>query len=420
MKRIFNWGNVIIIAVMMLSASCATTHQVLLGDVISFGDNAITSYGANSKGKGRQESPYVLYTPGGNQTKMENARQEKAMRDFVDNTQMENNTAGIYAMDLALERIKYVRKHQLKHDPNSKYYIIYMTDGLDNISVQVAKNNGMGNYKTPEKYKAKMQKKISKISRWKKKTQNPFDIYPVVFTGSDLGKVKQENKMTNSEFESFINRNMGWLRGSSRGPQSSPEIIQAENFDLVLEKFKDEFNASGFEFHVPKGYVGKNIKMTFKDINGRKTELTGDFIRKGNKYFLKNISMKNGLQTGIQLKKGKKLELTAINNKDKKAELAIFRLEKPRFNGKSYFIEKDLVEQSVNDGGLWVKNSEYISQSKGSIDTYFILVFDASKSLKGDGFAKERQTAMDMIKVIRGSAIASETKVDDISNDKKK
>lgn len=419
MKKISIRSNVLI-GVVLLLTSCATTHEVLLGDVISFGDDARTSYSSQKNGKGKKYAPYVLYSPGDNLTKMENARQEKAMRDFIDETEMENNTAGIFAMDLALDRIKYVRKHQLKNDPNAKYYVIYMTDGLDNISVQVAKNNGRGNYKTPEKYKKKMAKKIAKISGWKKKHPNQFDIYPVVFTGSDLGQVKKENKMNIPQFKDFINRNMGWLRGSSRGLESAPEIIEAENFDEVLNKFKDEFNASGFEFHVPKGYSGKKIKMDFRDNEGHKTELIGKFVKKGNKYYLKDIEMKYGLESGVKLKRGKKLELTAINNKDKKAELSIFRLEKPRLRDKSYFIEKDLVTQSVNDNNLWIKNSEYISQSKGSIDTYFILVFDASKSLKGEGFADERKTAIDMIRVIRGSALESETKVDEIYTSKKK
>lgn len=445
MKRFFILSKVVIITILTLFASCATTsHQVLLGDVISFGDDARTSYSSQKNGKGKQYAPYVLYSPGDYITKLENAKQEQDMRDFIDDTEMESNTAGIFAMDLALDRIKYVQKHQLKRDPSAKYYIIYMTDGLDNISVQVAKNNGRGNFKTPEKYKKKMAKKIAKISGWKKKHPNQFDIYPVVFTGSDLGQVKEDNKMSTPQFKDFINRNMGWLRGSSRGLESAPDIIEAENFGEVLNKFKNEFNASGFEFYVPKGYSGKRIRMVFTGEVGQtgkivKTELIGDFINKGNKYFLKNIEMRNGLSSGIKFKNGKKIDkLTATNYKNKKDELAIFRLEKPEYNNHPYYIinHPDLIEQFVEQSIgpsdrksrkqvekkriIWVKNSEYFSQSSGSIDTYFILVFDASKSLKGEGFADERKTAIEMIKVIRGSALESETKVDVVNTNKTK
>ena len=65
-----------------------------------------------------------------------------------------------------------------------------------------------------------------------------------------------------------------------------------------------------------------------------------------------------------------------------------------------------------------MKNSEYKSQSKGGIDTYFVLIFDASKSLKGDGFEKERQTAIKMINVISQGVLDSEQKVDKIESSK--
>lgn len=420
--------------------SCTTTHEVLLGDVISFGDDAKTNYSYHKglfKNCKPQGDPYVLYSQSNHSVDKKTKLQ---MIGRIKSSEMENNTAGIYAMDLGLDRIKYIRRHQLKRDPNARYYIIYMTDGLDNISCQVAKNNRQGNYKSPEKYKEKMKKKIAKVSRYKKKSQNPFDIYPVVFTGSDLGDVKRDNHLSDAEFDRYIENNMGWLRGSSRGPENAPKIIKGENFEKVLDTFKAEFNASGFEFHVPKGYAGKGIRMKFEDENHNQTELTGSFVKKGNKYYLRGIQLRDGLTSGVKLKKGQELELKAINNKDKKAELAIFSLEKPRYKNKPYFIVKDYVEQYVNDGGMWVKNSEYKSQSKGTIDTYFVLIFDASKSLlkyekdefgnykrdeygnliliRPTGFDQEVETAIKMINVISQGVLDSEQKVDKIESGK--
>lgn len=252
----------------------------------------------------------------------------------------------------------------------------------------------------------------------------------MVFTGSDLGDAKRDNHLSDAEFDQYIEKNMGWLRGSSRGPEKAPEIIKAENFDDILDKFKDEFNASGFEFHVPKGYAGKGIRMKFEDEDHNQTELTGTFVKRGNRYYLRGINLREGLESGVKLNNGNALELKAINNKDKNAELAVFRLEKPRYKGKSYFIakgtyvdkngkEKDYVEQYVNDGGMWVKNSEYISQSKGTIDTYFILIFDVSKSLKGQ-FEKEKEAAWEMIRVISQGVLDSEQKVDKIEGGEKR
>lgn len=408
MKKVLRLTLMVAIILLIGLPSCTVTHEALLGDVISFGDDAKTSY-YPKKGM-TQGEPYSLYDTS---THSVNKKVLFQIRQGIQNTKMENNTAGIYAMDLGLDRIKYIRRHQLKNDPNARYYIIYMTDGLDNISCQVAKNNKQGNYKTPDQYKEKMKKKIEKISGYKKKSQNPFDIYPVVFTGSDLGDVKRDNHLTDVEFDRFIEKNMGWLRGSSRGPEKAPEIIKAENFDDILDKFKDEFNASGFEFHVPKGYAGKGIRMKFEDENHNQTELTGTFVKRGNRYYLRGVNLRDGLESGVKLNNGNVLELKAINNKDKNAELAVFRLEKPRYKGKSYFIVKDYVEQYVNDGGMWVKNSEYVSQSKGNIDTYFVLIFDVSGSLKGQ-FEEEKEAAWEMIRVLSQGVLDSEQKVDKI------
>ena len=151
--------------------------------------------------------------------------------------------------------------------------------------------------------------------------------------------------------------------------------------------------------------------MSFDD-GSNKTELSATFVKKMGKFLLRDISMNNGLASGVKIKTGKSLELKAINPKDKKAKLSIFKLEKPKCNGTSYFIKKELVEQFVDDRGLWLKNSEYISQSKGAVDTYFILVFDASLSLSQRGFDSERSTALEMINTITNGVLDAEKKVD--------
>lgn len=422
MKRNTYTYALLITMLCALSSCKVTQHEILLGDVISFGNDAKTSFEYLERGS--QTDPYVLYS-GENHSVNRNNMFRIIQR--IKNTEMENNTAGIYAMDLALDRIRYIRNNQLKNDPNARYYIIYMTDGLDNISCEVARNNQHGRYATPEKYKEKIKKEIADISGYKKKTQNPFEIYPVVFTGSDLDAVKRDNNLTEEEFNDFIEEKMGWLRGSSRGPENASPIIADADFDIILERFMEEFHASGFEFHVPKGYVGNTIIMKFEDENHQQTELIGKFVKKCNKYYLRDVQLRGGLEIGVKPKNGNPLELTAINNKDKESELAKFRLEKPRCNDKTYFIvnnkENDdkeyvqqYVQQYVNGNEIRVKNSEYVSQSKGSIDTYFILVFDSSKSLKSEMFEKEKETAIEMIKVIMQGVLDAEQKVDVIEN----
>ena len=116
-------------------SSCTITHEVLLVDVISFSDSENASY-TYKKGKMKnlfkQSDPYELYSPvaqnADSKTMFKHRGQlegnKKKMQEFIDYTRMGNNTAGIYAMDLALDRVKYIKKHNLKRDPNSKYYII--------------------------------------------------------------------------------------------------------------------------------------------------------------------------------------------------------------------------------------------------------------------------------------------------------
>lgn len=471
MKRIFCFSNVCIIAIMALLASCATSHQashgaynsnsqnsdannaLIIGDFISFGNDAKASYYDE---KGKQKGPYELVTPNNPQ---HGDDQIFEMENIIKETEPEQNTAALYAMDMALDRIEYVRKHYRKGDPDTKYYIIFMTDGLDNISAQVAKKNNRGNYKTTEKYQKGIEKRIEKISGHKKKSKNQFEIYPIVFTGTDLGEI--QNSVNSTKFKEFIDKNMGWMRGSSNGLDNAPQIIYENNFDTILNKFKNLFIASGFEFHIPKGYEGKEIEMSFwgtttkpltkndtkrYETEHKRTKLTGKFIRKGNEYYLENVEfIKSRNKEGETFKldisnKGKEgkngFTLKAINNNDKK-EVAVFRLENPKLsyiNKKgtpvSYFIDKFFklptkngktiygVEQRVKDDGISILNSEYESQAENNIDTYFILVLDVSKSL-GNKLEEEKLKAIDMIGVITDGKVYMGEDNNNINNSQK-
>ena len=97
------------------------------------------------------------------------------------------NTAVYYALDKALDRIEMIYKNKppnaFSADKNvyffTKYYIILFTDGLDNVSVQLARNNKKGNYANEEKYAAALRNRMGSIVKGNifSSRQNSFEIF---------------------------------------------------------------------------------------------------------------------------------------------------------------------------------------------------------------------------------------------------
>lgn len=403
MRRIFKMCCATFIAslVCLSVTSCRGTYPMSFvhADAISFGDNVKANFDTK-KSKGE---PYKLYegdlsisAENDMKHKFKSEAEFKKLSDRIDNVVPENNTAGIYAMDVALKRVKHMRKEYNK-DINVKYAIVYLTDGLDNVSVQVAKNNKGRNYRTADNYKKIMKKKIKRVSRCKKDVKNQFDIYPIVYTGTDLGDVRadiyerhsldindvavtnQKDNTAEQEFGRFIDHNMDWLRGSSNGFENSPEIVKAEDWGKILEDFQKEYMTNSFMFMVPKGYLKKDVEMTMKDDNGNEVKFTGTLNKRFGKYFLKDV------RTGGDFTIADKTEIKKMKsiNKSRRDELATFVIAKPKFNGEPFSVSDDLdaVVQRYRDFGQFVKNSEYSRQAKSEIKTYVQFIFDCSASM---------------------------------------
>ncbi len=180
-----------LLAIMILSAtSCTTTSPKLKADVIGFSDDVKTSYNLNTdallKAMRKQDNPYDLLRG-----------DKRKMQSFIIGLTDGNNTASYYALDLALDRINYVRKKKdiMGKDPNSKYYIITLTDGLDNVSTTAAKNNNQGSYSTPDEYISKLQEKMQSISE-----KCDFTAYCIAYKGDDLKNTQLQNNKTDDEF----------------------------------------------------------------------------------------------------------------------------------------------------------------------------------------------------------------------------
>ena len=116
--------------------SCVTIRENrLMGDVIGFSDDVQTSF--KKINNTMYTDPYNLLSSNGRSN----------MDAFIRNIPDGQNTVGYYALDIALDRVKYVRNKIMHKDPETKYYIILLTDGLDNGSVVAAQNHHKGIYK---------------------------------------------------------------------------------------------------------------------------------------------------------------------------------------------------------------------------------------------------------------------------------
>ena len=366
--------------------SCASYNEsVVLGDVIGFSDDIQQSY-KNRK----RRAPYDISD---NQGKEE-------MDQFILNIPDGQNTVGYYALDVALDRIKYIRKHVTDKDPEIKYYLLLLTDGLDNGSTAAAAQHHHGKYKDTEQYIKKLNKKKTKVTG-----KDFFKIYPILFTGGDLQKAKEQNTMTDEEFKVFTKNIMEGYRGSSRGI-TKPEVIVSDDLDDLVKQLEEELSTiSEFVFYVPKGYVNKMVCMKIEDVNGTKVSIEGKFIKRGRKYFFKDIQAPEGLvyysvdKKILQDKNPKKIK---AKKSSKKELLSVFTIGDLSYNGKRLILNdsnNSKVEQQIKDFGYYTTNSEYDSQAESRFKTYVIMVIDGSESFQ-ENSELAKQKAIEMRDVI--------------------
>lgn len=382
-----NLKQVAMFAATLILTSCATTHDLLIGDVISFSEEANTNFLPSKEDSKWQEqtAPYMIHT---DKVQYDN-KEAMALKKQIKTAPQGVNTSIAYAQDLGLDRIKYIRKKYLKGDKMAKYYTIIVTDGLDNTSVEVARNHKQGRYKDLNAYHKKIAKKIRSVMG-NSKEPNLYQVYPMLQIGEDLEKLHQDQlpQMSKEEFSKFCRDNfMQQYRGASKGWEV-PEALAAYSFDELAEQFEEIFSIEGFEFYVPKGFNGKRIKMNLVDELGRKASFEGTIVKKSGTYYIKDIQLNDGLVAKTAKKKAV-LELKATNSNDKKAIRAWFRIESLKLNGKSFKVDPNVVEQYykeklISGAEIWQYNSEYRKQAKPKVGTYFQFIFDTSESLKDE------------------------------------
>lgn len=398
----------------LVMASCATTHKIMLADVITFSDDVQASYLTPNKAK--QLPPYVIYQEDEmDSDPKDNYKSDGAIalkKKLMNLNELQGkNTAGYYAMDLGLDRVKYVKNKILKGDKQSKFYIIYITDGLDNISVQAAKNHNKGSYASLAQYIEKQNQKKKKLMGGGKE-QNLFQIYPMVFIGEDLKQIRNANplmRQDSTKFNEWLLKNMEGFTGAS-GDFNKPQPMLSNNWGSLASELKEKFTAASYEFYIPKGYLNKRIRMTLHDEQRLDTTyIEGTYIKKGNKYMLTKVELIGGLCSKSD-KKGSQNggmrtnipTILSFNNDDKKATESWFRIEnlsleynkngeKATQNYKVYAGDnkKYLPKQEYQDGSFWLYNSEYNGSALATVNTYILFIADVSSSLGTKGPKEE-------------------------------
>ena len=309
-----------------------------------------------------------------------------------------NETALYFAFDEALERVEDMVKRQ--KDPDEKYYVVLLTDGLDNVSIEMARSKRKGNFKSDNEYANSLNRRINSVLNKdyffglieKENIYNEFQSWPIMFYGEDI---------SDEEYGYSIEEVTDKLRPLS-GAQNTyiPEPIVDSSLDGIIETFKKNFIITSYSFYIPKGYINKRIKMEFEDKEGNPTSLEADFIREKKflqkeRYVLENIKTEGNLTLDFggdnrtivseEVKKGETSALFTIGN------LKIYD---------EYPYSVATATQLYSDGGKWRKNSEFLTKAGRKENAYIMFVLDTSKSL-GSEATNVKRTACKIIETIR-------------------
>jgi hypothetical protein len=335
-------------------------------DAVRFSDNVTSTF----DGKANCNTPYLLG----------NTKDYGTIMSFISKTGQGQNTSAYYALDVALDRIEFVKNSYLKEDPNTKYYVIMLTDGLDNNSI--AKNPKMT---SREMYAEAIQKRMSQIF---KKSPNAFKSYVLLYEGKDW--------LANDFSDDDTKKILDPFTGSAGSATERPRPINGKDFGQLAERFQKEFTSYDFDFSITAGYRGQTCRMLLKDapVESEKIWIEADFIYKKKQYQLENIKTSAGLTYN---------KAAFINKGVKKDESNVsFSFKDLKLKGESREItNKEKVTQWFYEYGKPLKNSEYGTKDSMTQDAYVILIMDESSSYSKEDFKASQELMMKIIADMR-------------------
>jgi len=386
--------------------SCATQYsEKMYADVIGFNDTIMPSYlqpSNNQKDTDVVKPIPGVSTPEGRPYNLLNQIEANAMKNAIERIPSGQNTAALYALDIGLDRITEINRNYMERDPNSRYYIVFFTDGIDNASVDMAIRSRRGNYPRGsagrEAYGIAMQNRMRQILKrynflgiGKPNTTNSFQSYVLLFRGDDLASYNEDTLATI----------LSPFTASQNAP--TPDVIMDRNMNTLLEKFKNEFVIPTFSFSVPKDYVGRRVRM---QLNTREDmffeadlrhQVKRKWFKKIDYYTLEDITVSNEF-TFKEFNRGIVIEMDK-DVYDVHSNTVSFTINELKLGDKSFSVRRNEVSQWHHDYGNWVKNTEYTGTGGGKKNAYILLIMDTSLSLGANSTAA-RRTAGEIISFI--------------------
>ncbi len=377
---------------LILCYSCSTVKQQsqLKADFIGFSDDVTVSYLDDATL--RSKSKYKESTRKKYQEEPIDLLKSKNINLFnneIYSLRQGTNTCALYAYDIALDRIQYVQKNHMLKDPNSKYYIVMLTDGLDNNSPALGYERGKTNNPNDDNdYIEKIEKRkknilkrylLGNFIKAKNKT-NEFYSYVLMYKGEDI----RRSDYTDSELDESLSPYIGVQNTSS---VSKP--IMAESINELLERFDNEVISRSFTFNIQKSKTNETIKM-FLDKDETiyfQCSLVRDKSLFKNKYKLENIEYSNGLT--FELDADYQESSTSLD----------FTLKNIKLRNKPLKVISGDVSQYITDRGKLRFNSEYTSLSENFKNAYVNKILDGSNSFK-DKYKEAQDEALIIVEIL--------------------
>ena len=411
MKRIKHFLTAmtfIIFIVLGLSSTCGSIPEQI--DVVTIRDQTKSKMYADIMGF--NDNVILPFISGNSQRRPHNLETEIGVNNLIGEIKAlpgGANTAAFYALDMGLDRIAHVRNNFMDNDPNSRFYIIFLTDGLDNVSTNLARLNKRGNFRNATEYAEALQERMKNlfidystirerrgdnwitITKSEINTTNSFQSFVLLFKGDDIVK----SGYTDSE----LNQLLMPFTGSKNAQR--PPVIMSDNLNQLYGYFENEFDLP-FSFVVPRGYEGQRIRMLLNAEANNPIWFEGDFVREINPrqnqefiYSLKNITFSNGFSFE------NKDRIIIMNNMSNNSNVVPFTINNLRLNNRSYLVRRnDNVQQWVYDGNNLRFNSE--TGSTNTRNAYILFIMDTSLSF-GKHIDEAKETVIRIINYINNN-----------------
>lgn len=327
-----------------------------------------------------------------------------------------NETAEYVAVEKGLKRTEKIAKRQRKaynlrkiftkeKNPKTKYYMILLTDGLDNVSTEIARKRLINRkkYDSGDQFAAdlngKMDSLLNKKYLWglfqKENENNTFQSWPIMFYGTDI------------EESGYDEEDVRKILRPLAGAQNTyvPEPIVDSSLENIKETFRKNFIVTSYTFQIPKGYLNKRIKMTFNPDTSLETTLEADFVRekrflKKERYLLKNIKTTGELSLDYSKDRKHKNDEVVISEVARRGvNSASFTIDNLRINIDEPYSVAD-AKQEFEDNNKFRVNSEFDPRAGQKQNAYIMFVLDTSRSLGAEA-PNVKKTAYDIINIIK-------------------